>query len=370
MAYKEQIGSEQLGVNSVENSALAQMAANTIKGNDTGGSADPQDLTKTEVLVLLNVEDGADVTDATNVAAAGAQMTSEKNANNGYAGLDAGGKVASAQLPSYVDDVIEVADFASLPATGETGKIYVTIDDGKIFRWTGSVYVEISADAGAPVSSVNTQTGAVVLDADDISDAATTNKFVTAGDITNLGNLSNTNSGDEVQGTTTTVGIWESATVTEINTGTSTTLTLTPSGLAGSQLATDVTANNLKVSAGGLVTTHSDVTSAGSGAIITTDERSKLSRPVVSKTFADTNYFVSNYEIVNYDTTGGASTIILPLVSVGAIVSVKMGNSTNTLTVDGNGTETIDGQLTYSCSNTYQAVNFVANEGGTSWMVM
>jgi|DEB0MinimDraft_10_1074344.scaffolds.fasta_scaffold141093_1 hypothetical protein len=49
----------------------------------------------------------------------------------------------------------------------------------------------------APVQSVNTATGAVVLDADDISDAGTTNKFVTAGDLTNLGNLSGTNTGDQ-----------------------------------------------------------------------------------------------------------------------------------------------------------------------------
>ncbi|MEL0098501.1 MAG: hypothetical protein VW907_02990, partial [Opitutae bacterium] len=45
------------------------------------------------------------------------------------------------------------------------------------------------------VLSVNSQTGAVVLDADDIDDANTTNKFVTAADITNLGNLSGTNTG-------------------------------------------------------------------------------------------------------------------------------------------------------------------------------
>lgn len=54
--------------------------------------------------------------------------------------------------------------------------------------------------AGAEVNtvdSVNTQTGAVVLDADDIDDSATTNKFVTAGDITKLGNLSGTNTGDQ-----------------------------------------------------------------------------------------------------------------------------------------------------------------------------
>lgn len=49
----------------------------------------------------------------------------------------------------------------------------------------------------APVDSVNTQTGAVVLDADDIDDASTTHKFVTSSDLTNLGNLSGTNTGDQ-----------------------------------------------------------------------------------------------------------------------------------------------------------------------------
>lgn len=47
------------------------------------------------------------------------------------------------------------------------------------------------------VTSVNAQTGVVVLDADDISDSSTTNKFVTASDLTNLGNLSGVNSGDQ-----------------------------------------------------------------------------------------------------------------------------------------------------------------------------
>ena len=42
--------------------------------------------------------------------------------------LNASTKVDSTYLPSYVDDVIEVANFAALPVTGETGKIYITLD--------------------------------------------------------------------------------------------------------------------------------------------------------------------------------------------------------------------------------------------------
>lgn len=77
------------------------------------------------------------------------ENAANKNVNNGYAGLDASGKVAAAQLPSFVDDVLEFANQASFPGTGETGKIYVAVDSGKIYRWSGSVYVEISASPGS-----------------------------------------------------------------------------------------------------------------------------------------------------------------------------------------------------------------------------
>jgi hypothetical protein len=60
-----------------------------------------------------------------------------------------GGKVPSAQLPSFVDDVIEVADFASLPGTGESGKVYITLNDNAQYRWGGSAYVEIVGSPGS-----------------------------------------------------------------------------------------------------------------------------------------------------------------------------------------------------------------------------
>ena len=73
--------------------------------------------------------------------------TPENSANkaqaNGYASLDGSGKVPSSQLPSYVDDVLQYANQAALPASGETGKIYITLDNNKVYRWSGSTYVEI-----------------------------------------------------------------------------------------------------------------------------------------------------------------------------------------------------------------------------------
>ena len=65
-------------------------------------------------------------------------------AANGVATLNGSGLIPATQLPSYVDDVLEFANLAALPAVGETGKIYVTLDTNLTYRWTGTVYTEIS----------------------------------------------------------------------------------------------------------------------------------------------------------------------------------------------------------------------------------
>ncbi|MFP3591825.1 hypothetical protein [Chryseobacterium sp. SIMBA_038] len=54
------------------------------------------------------------------------------------------GKVPAAQLPSYVDDVLEFNSLSALPAQGEAGKIYITTDNDKLYRWTGTRYVDIT----------------------------------------------------------------------------------------------------------------------------------------------------------------------------------------------------------------------------------
>lgn len=74
----------------------------------------------------------------------GAIPTTAKGTAGGVAELDSNGMVPSAQLPSYVDDVLEYASLSAFPATGETGKIYVALDTNKTYRWSGSAYVEIS----------------------------------------------------------------------------------------------------------------------------------------------------------------------------------------------------------------------------------
>jgi len=67
-----------------------------------------------------------------------------KGIPDGVAELDSTGRVPSTQLPSYVDDVVVVESYSSLPTTGENGKIYITLDTNLTYRWNGSGYTEIS----------------------------------------------------------------------------------------------------------------------------------------------------------------------------------------------------------------------------------
>jgi hypothetical protein len=71
----------------------------------------------------------------------------DKQVAGSYATL-VGGRVPAEQLPSYVDDIIEKDNFSQLPASGEEGKIYITINDSKLWRWGGTVYVQVGGSGG------------------------------------------------------------------------------------------------------------------------------------------------------------------------------------------------------------------------------
>ena len=114
--------------------------------------------------------------DGTNIGQNTFILATAAGANSGVATLGADGKVPASQLPSFVDDVIDLIDIAAtapehcaagdkyynstskkiFTATGtdtwgetgadpEGGKIYITTDDEKTFRWSGSTMAEISA---------------------------------------------------------------------------------------------------------------------------------------------------------------------------------------------------------------------------------
>lgn len=106
-------------------------------------------------------------------------LASEKGVANGVATLDGEGHVPSAQLPSYVDDIIEAyirngatglsKEWLSLTEGGaalepEKGKIYVIMSAGdwqnKQYRWGGSTYALCNP---SDVNSVNGMTGIITL---------------------------------------------------------------------------------------------------------------------------------------------------------------------------------------------------------------
>ena len=130
----------------------AQSDLNAHKQN----KSNPHEVTKAQV-GLGNVTNDAQV------------KRSEMGVANGVATLDADGKVPASQLPSYVDDIIDVyatyskSDTGVLSdvtlyldaahtqlVTGEAGKIYQNIADGEPqyqFRWTGTIFSQTGASS-------------------------------------------------------------------------------------------------------------------------------------------------------------------------------------------------------------------------------
>ncbi len=78
-----------------------------------------------------------------------------KGQPNGYAPLGPDQLIPNSYLPSYVDDVVEYANLAAFPVTGETGKIYIALDTNYQYRWSGSMYVQL-ASPGMSTSGVVT----------------------------------------------------------------------------------------------------------------------------------------------------------------------------------------------------------------------
>jgi len=78
---------------------------------------------------------------------------------------------------------------------GNTIKTF--INETLIPEITAEIAAIVIDGGGGAVDSVNGATGVVVLDSDDILDTDKTHKFVAAADLTKLGNLSGTNTGDQ-----------------------------------------------------------------------------------------------------------------------------------------------------------------------------
>ncbi len=141
------------------------------------------------------------------------------------AGTFPGGGVAQAGW-SYI---VSVGGTVNGVTFDVNDRIVAITDNASTTTYAGNWF---KLDYTDQVLSVNGQTGAVVLDADDIDDTSTSHKFVTAADITKLANTSGVNTGDEPTASTTVQGIVELATVAETTAKSDATRAVTPAGLA------------------------------------------------------------------------------------------------------------------------------------------
>ena len=317
--------------------------------------------------LLANIVLPSDWNDTHNVSVTTAEITDAGMAN-GVATLDGSGKVPASQLPSYVDDIIEVANFAALPVTGSTGVLYVTLDNNKVYRWTGSTYVEVSP---GDVSSVFGRIGAVTAQAGDYTTAivadSANKRYVTDANLTVINNTSGTNTGDQTSvtgnaGTATALQTGRTIAITGDLAYTSPTFDGTPNVTAAGTLATvnsnveSFTYSNITVNAKGLIT------AASSGVAPPTVTPSPLTKA------DDTN--------VTLTLGGTPSTALLQSVSITAgwsgVLSVSRGGiGVGTLTglAKGNGTSAftaavagIDYQAPISLTTTGSgAASFVSN---------
>ena len=149
----------------VLNSAITQVAYDTTNKKITykvfGGSSTDlvtADTLKTD-MALNNVNNTSDANKPVSTAQQAAldlkMNNTARGAINGVASLDENGKIPAAQLPSYVDDIIEGYYYQgafynevghTTAISGESGKIYVDLTEGgarQVYRWSGTSYAAI-----------------------------------------------------------------------------------------------------------------------------------------------------------------------------------------------------------------------------------
>lgn len=81
------------------------------------------------------------------------------------------GIIPSQFLPSYVDEILEFANLAAFPETGEQGKIYTALNTNLIYRWSGSNYLLIGDGNSVDVVGIGSNVFARYDQVQSLSDA-------------------------------------------------------------------------------------------------------------------------------------------------------------------------------------------------------
>jgi len=120
-----------------------------------------------------------------------ARITLQKGAANGLVPLDGTSKIPAIYIPGSYDDVLEYANLAAFPVTGEAGKIYTAIDTNLTYRWSGSTYAVLNPSLALGETSTTAYRGDRGKTAYDHSQTTGNAHSMTKADIS-LGNVDNT----------------------------------------------------------------------------------------------------------------------------------------------------------------------------------
>lgn len=179
-------------------STQGSKADSAIQGVKVNGSA----LTPDSNNVVDVTKSGLGLGNVTNDAQV---KRSEMGVANGVATLGSDGKVPSAQLPSFVDDVIEGYYYNSKfyrdsehteEITPAAGIIYVDLPTNKTYRWGGTAYVVISDTLALGETSSTAYRGDRGKTAYDHSQLMSGNPHNVTKDDVGLGNVANTGDSD------------------------------------------------------------------------------------------------------------------------------------------------------------------------------
>jgi len=133
---------------SVTLAKMANMATDSFIGRDTAGTGDPEILSATQVRTIINVENGADVTDTANVTAAGALMDSEVDAD-----LKTFSLPASTTISAFGRTLIDDAAASNARTTLGLGTIALknTIGQNELNVGTGSGSISLAQNVNGSI---------------------------------------------------------------------------------------------------------------------------------------------------------------------------------------------------------------------------